>query len=244
MSTLSGKTALITGASSGIGLATANMLTEKGVRVIGCARRKEALNQAMQALPGESLAATLDVADTQSVNMLLSRLPEDWREIDILINNAGSDVGGRQRFDQGRLQDWLGTIETNVSGLMQVSALLLPGMLDRGDGHIVNIGSTQGLTGVAGCAAYAASKHAVHGFSETLRQEYAGKGIRVSEVLPGMVRTEFAATRFSSEERGRTFYDDYGQSLEADDIARCIVFALEQPPHAVVSQIVMVPDHA
>ncbi|MEK9941721.1 MAG: SDR family NAD(P)-dependent oxidoreductase, partial [Gammaproteobacteria bacterium] len=153
-STLSGKTALITGASSGIGLATANMLIEKGVRVIGCARRKEALDQAMQALPGESLAATLDVTNMQSVNTLLSRLPEDWREIDILINNAGSDVGGRQRFDQGRLQDWLGTIETNVSGLMQVSALMLPGMLDRGDGHIVNLGSTQGLTGAAGCAAY------------------------------------------------------------------------------------------
>lgn len=244
MSILKGKTALITGASGGIGLATAKLLITAGARVIGCARREDVLKEAIAALPGPAIAATLDVTDTGSVDTLLSRLPEDWRAIDILINNAGSDVGGRQLFNEGQLQDWLGTIETNVSGLMQVTAHLLPGMLERGDGHIVNLGSTQGLTGVPGCAAYAASKHAVHGFSETLRQEYAGKGVRVSEVLPGMVRTDFAATRFSSEERGRTFYDEYGQCLEAADIARCIIFSLEQPPHAVVSQIVMVPDHA
>ncbi len=244
MSILKGKTALITGASGGIGLATAKLLITAGARVIGCARREDVLIEDQAALPGPAISVTLDVTDTESVDTLLSRLPEDWRAIDILINNAGSDVGGRQLFNQGQLQDWLGTIETNVSGLMQVTAHLLPGMLERGDGHIVNLGSTQGLTGVPGCAAYAASKHAVHGFSETLRQEYSGKGVRVSEVLPGMVRTDFAATRFSSEERGRTFYDEYGQCLEAADIARCIIFSLEQPPHAVVSQIVMVPDHA
>ena len=169
--------------------------------------------------------------------------PDEWRSIDILVNNAGSDVGGRQSFDQGRIDEWVGTIDINVSGLMRVTAAFISGMIERGDGHIVNLGSTQGLNGAPGCAAYAASKHAVHGFSETLRQEYAGKGIRVSEILPGMVRTGFAATRFSDSDRGDAFYDAYGQCLEAKDIARCIMFALEQPPHAVIAQMVVAPDH-
>lgn len=244
MSVLKGKTALVTGASGGIGLATAKMLSAVGARVIGCSRRLGVLEAVLNELATPAIAIELDVTDAKSVATLLDRLPEEWRSVDILVNNAGSDVGGRQVFDQVNIADWLGTIETNVSGLMQVTATLLTGMLKRGYGQIVNLGSTQGISGVAGCAAYAASKHAVHGFSDTLRQECAGKGVRVSEVLPGMVRTDFAATRFSSAERGQAFYDNYGQCLEAEDIARGILFVLEQPAHAVVSQLVMVPDRA
>lgn len=243
MTTLQGKTALVTGASAGIGHATACMLSHAGARVICCARRLERLQIQLDELPGPGLAIELDVADAVSAASLPDRLPEDWQAVDILVNNAGSDIGGRQPFHEGDINQWAGTIQTNVTGLMQVTAAMLPGMLAREHGHVVNIGSTQGLAPVAGCGAYAASKFAVHGFSETLRQEYAGTGIRVSEVLPGMVKTNFAATRFFSAERGDEFYDNHGQCLEAEDIARSILFVLEQPAHTVIAQIVVVPDN-
>ena len=243
MHALKGSTALVTGASAGIGLATARLLSEAGVRVIGGARRPEILRAEMDDLPGPTLALQVDVADTESVANLMVQLPSDWQSIDILINNAGSDVGGRRDFHEGDVAEWVNTIQINVSGLMQVTAAVLPGMLERQSGHIVNLGSVAGLSGIRGCGAYVASKHAVHGLSDTLRQEYAGRGIRVSEILPGMVKTDFATARFSDAEKGDAFYESYGQCLEAEDIARSVLFALEQPPHAVVSQIVIVPDN-
>lgn len=243
MSKLAGKTALVTGASAGIGLATARLLSEAGVRLIGCARRLDVLRAQMDELPGPTLSLQLDVADTESVAGLMAQLPSEWKTIDILVNNAGSDVGGRRDFHEGDIAEWVNTIQINVSGLMQVTAAVLPGMLAGQGGHIVNLGSVAGLSGVRGCAAYVASKHAVHGLSDTLRQEYAGRGIRVSEILPGMVKTEFAKARFSDADKGDAFYENYGLCLEAEDIARSVLFALEQPPHAVVSQIVIVPDN-
>ena len=243
MGVLQGSTALVTGASAGIGLASARMLSAAGVRVIGCARRLEVLRAEMSDLPGPTLALQLDVADAGSVAGLMTQLPTDWQSIDILINNAGSDVGGRRDFHEGGVTEWVNTIQINVCGLMQVTAAVLPGMLERQSGHIVNLGSVAGLSGVRGCGAYVASKHAVHGLSDTLRQEYAGQGIRVSEILPGMVKTDFAKTRFSDAEKGDAFYENYGLCLEAEDIARSVLFALEQPPHVVVSQIVIVPDN-
>jgi 3-hydroxy acid dehydrogenase/malonic semialdehyde reductase len=244
MSNLGGKIALVTGASVGIGLASARLLSEAGVGVIGCARRLDVLRAQMDDLPGPTISLQLDVAEAESVASLTAQLPPDWQSIDILINNAGSDIGGRRDFHEGDVADWVNTIQINVSGLMQVTAAVLPGMLERQGGHIVNLGSVAGLSGVRGCAAYAASKHAVHGLSETLRQEYAGRGIRVSEILPGMVKTDFAKTRFSDAEKGDAYYENYGLCLEAEDIARSVLFALEQPPHVVVSQIVIVPDNA
>ncbi|HCX86767.1 MAG TPA: hypothetical protein DG761_01940 [Gammaproteobacteria bacterium] len=243
MPTLEDQTALVTGASAGIGLASARMLSAAGVRVIGCARRLEKLRAEMNDLPGPALALPLDVADAKSVAGMFGQLPPDWQSIDILINNAGSDVGGRRDFHEGEVTEWVNTIQINVSGLMQVTAAVLPGMLERQRGHIVNLGSVAGLNGIRGCGAYVASKHAVHGLSDTLRREYAGRGIRVSEILPGMVKTDFAKTRFSDAEKGDAFYEDYGLCLEAEDIARSVLFALEQPPHAVISQIVIVPDN-
>jgi len=244
MSKLAGKTALVTGASAGIGLATTRLLSEAGVRVIGCARRLEVLRAQMDDLPGPTLSLQLDVAEAESVAGLTAQLPSDWQSIDILVNNAGSDIGGRRDFHEGDIAEWVNTIQINVSGLMQVTAAVLPGMLGGQGGHIVNLGSVAGLSGVRGCAAYVASKHAVHGLSDTLRQEYAGRGIRVSEILPGMVKTDFAKTRFSDAEKGDAFYENYGLCLEAEDIARSVLFVLEQPPHAVVSQIVIVPDNS
>ncbi len=244
MALLKGKTALVTGASAGIGQSTVRRLSAAGARVICAARSRERLQALAEEIDGQAFAVELDVCSEASVDSLLEQLPSDWHSIDILVNNAGSDIGGRQLFHEGSIEQWAGTIDTNVIGLMRVTRALVPGMIERGGGHIVNIGSVAGLTSVSGCSAYVASKHAVHGFSESLRTDYAGTGIRVSEVLPGMVKTEFAATRFASSERGDQYYENYGLCLEADDIARSVLFVLEQPAHAVISQLVMVPDNS
>ena len=134
MSKLSGKTALVTGASAGIGFATARLLSEAGVRLIGCARRLDALRTQMDELPGPTLSVQLDVADTESVAGLMAQLPPEWKTIDILVNNAGSDVGGRRDFHEGDIAEWVNTIQINVSGLVQVTAAVLPGMLRRQSG--------------------------------------------------------------------------------------------------------------
>ena len=129
MSSLSDKIALVTGASGGIGLETAKMLSLAGAKVVGCARRLDVLEAEMKSLPGPAIAVRVDVADRLSVESLMDRIPDEWRSIDILVNNAGSDVGGRQSFDQGRIDEWVGTIDINVSGLMRVTAACIPGMI-------------------------------------------------------------------------------------------------------------------
>jgi NADP-dependent 3-hydroxy acid dehydrogenase YdfG len=236
------KTALITGAGSGIGAATAAALIVNNYRVICSGRRLDRLEELCRRLGDAVLPLQLDVTDDTSVATLYERLPADWREIDILVNNAGHDRGGRSRFDQGSAADWISIIETNVNGLIRVTRKVIDGMLQRGHGDIVNIGSTAGLRPYAGGSIYAGSKHAVHGFSEALRLDYAGSGIRVIEILPGLVRTEFAATRFSDAERGEEYYAAADGTLAAEDVARTVVFALEQPPQVLISQLVVLPS--
>ena len=180
--------ALVTGAGSGIGRSIALALAEKGCRVVLAGRRLERVAEVARQIGATAVPVVLDVADRCSVQTLFERLPADWHAVDVLVNNAGHDVGGRRRFDEGSVEEWCRIIETNVIGLVQVTRLLVDGMLTRRRGHIVNIGSTAGLQPYATGALYASSKHAVHGFSESLRLDYAGTGVRVSEILPGMVR--------------------------------------------------------
>ena len=239
---LDGRVAVVTGAGRGLGRACAFALAGAGAEVVLISRTESDLKQVATDIAAEGGTARPLVCDVSDMNEIRDKIRRLDR-IDILVNNAGSDVGGRRDFHEGDIAEWVNTIQINVSGLMQVTAAVLPGMLEGQGGHIVNLGSVAGLSGVRGCAAYVASKHAVHGLSDTLRQEYAGRGIRVSEILPGMVKTEFAKTRFSDAEKGDAFYENYGLCLEAEDIARSVLFALEQPPHAVVSQIVIVPDN-
>lgn len=236
-----GSLALVTGAGSGIGRSIALALADKGCRVILAGRRLERVRDVARIIGANAFAVVLDVADRASVASLFERLSPDWHEVDVLVNNAGHDVGGRRRFDQGSIEEWSRIIETNVVGLVQVTRLLIDGMLARRRGHIVNIGSTAGLQPYATGTLYASSKHAVHGFSESLRLDYAGSGVRVTEILPGMVRTEFATTRWGDAEKATQFYDDFGQCLTPDDVARSVMFALEQPAHVVISQLVVVP---
>ncbi|NIM27662.1 MAG: SDR family NAD(P)-dependent oxidoreductase [Gammaproteobacteria bacterium] len=237
-----GRTALVTGASSGIGEATAVTLAENGYRVVCAARSEDRLAELCERIGGAARPLVLDVTDASSVEGLLSRLPEDWRAIDILVNNAGHDEGGRRRFDEGSAQTWAHIIETNVIGLIRATRAVIPGMIARDRGHVVNIGSIAGISPYATGTIYSASKHAVHGFSEALRLDFAGTGIRVTEILPGMVRTSFALNRWHDEARAERFYDDFGECLVPEDIARSVLFAVQQPANVVVSQLVVVPS--
>ena len=237
-----GTIALVTGAGSGIGERTAQTLADIGCRVICTGRRVERLEEVSARLGERGIALELDVTDAGSVESLTERLPEDWRDIGILVNSAGHDVGGRRLFHEGTTEHWASIIETNGTGLLRVTRQLIGAMVERGRGDVVNIGSIAGLRPYAKGTVYSASKHAVHGFSECLRLDYAGTGIRVIEILPGVVRTEFAQTRWADEQAGARFYDDFGQCLAPEDVANAVVYALRQPPHVVISQLVVVPS--
>jgi NADP-dependent 3-hydroxy acid dehydrogenase YdfG len=237
-----GNTALVTGASSGIGEAIAVALVDQGYRVICAARRLDKLAELTGRLGSQAHALELDVTDGSSVESLHARLPEDWQSIDILVNNAGHDKGGRRRFDEGNAADWADIIDTNVTGLVRTTHAVIPAMIERDHGHIVNIGSIAGISSYANSTIYSGSKHAVHGFSESLRLDYAGTGIRVTEILPGMVRTNFALARWRDQARADSFYDDFGVCLAPEDIARTVLFAIQQPSHVVISQLVVVPS--
>lgn len=241
---IAGRTALITGAGTGIGRAAALALATAGCRVVACGRRAEPLRALVAEAGGDGaraavLAHVLDVTDTAAVDALPASLPDGWRAIDILVNNAGHEAGGRKRFDEGSADDWAAIIETNVLGLMRVSHAIVPGMAARGLGHVVNIGSVSGLRPNATRTAYAASKHAVHGFSESLRMDFAGTGVRVTEIMPGIVRTDFAEARWGDAGKAREFYETFPDSMEPEDIAAAIFYALTQPARVDVAQIVL-----
>ena len=233
--------ALVTGASSGIGEAICRLLISHQYKVIGAARTKSKLQALHQDLGSSFHPMVLDVTNTRSVSSLIERLPENLQGVDVLVNNAGHDIGGRRFFDEGTAQQWSEIIETNVQGLMRVTHAMIDGMLARGNGHVVNIGSIAGLKPYATGAAYVTSKYAVHGFSQSLRLDYAGRGIRVSEIMPGLVRTGFAGQRLGDAEKAEAFYDSVGQSLSPEDVARTVLFALQQPRHVEIAQLVVLP---
>lgn len=237
----SAQTALVTGASGGIGEAICRLLIERRYRVVATARSRDKLEQLASELGDDLCPLALDVTDTTAVGELPDTLPRDFSKVDILVNNAGHDVGGRRRFDQGSAEQWNAIIETNVQGLIQVTHALVGGMLERGRGHIVNIGSIAGLQPTATMAAYVASKYAVHGLSDTLRLDYAGKGIRVTEIMPGMVKTGFATQRLGNDEAAEVFYDSFEALLQPQDIAETVCFAIAQPAHVEIAQLVVLP---
>lgn len=233
---------LVTGASSGIGTAIAEKLIADGWKVIAAARRTDRLAALSTRLGARCHAIALDVTDPDSVSTLVSRLPTDWRDISVLINNAGHDLGGRTIFDHQAVEHMLSTIETNVAGLMRVTHAIVPIMLERKDGHIVNIGSNASTAAYAGGTAYVASKFAVSGFSKALRLDYLGR-IRVTQILPGTVRTEFAEVRNAGDkEKAAAFYASYAETLRAEDVANCVAFALDQPSHVNIAEILVLPS--
>ena len=235
------KVALVSGASGGIGAALCRHLVADGYRVVATARQLDKLQGLQEALGDRLFTLALDVTDAQAVKGITSELPPAFSEIDVLVNNAGHDVGGRRMFEQGSVEQWCDIVDTNVQGVIRLTHALIDGMLARGAGHVINMGSIAGLKPYASGSAYVTSKYAVHGLSDTLRLDFAGRGIRVTEIMPGLVRSGFAEQRLGDAQQAREFYDSFEQCLDPDDVARTVVFALQQPRHVEIAQLVVLP---
>jgi 3-hydroxy acid dehydrogenase / malonic semialdehyde reductase len=228
MNSLAGKTAIVTGASSGFGAATARMLAEAGVRVAGGARRIERL--------ATEIALPLDVTDSDSCAAFVVRAVHELGGIDILVNNAGLALG-RVPADEETEEDERAMMETNVLGLMRMTRLCLPHIRDGG--HIVNLGSIAGRAAYPNGSGYIASKFAVRGYTYALREDLLGRPIRITTVDPGAAETEFSLVRFKGNaETAKSVYEGI-EPLTADDVAECILFALTRPPHVNIDELVV-----
>lgn len=232
---------LVTGASGGIGEAICRLLVDQGHHVVASARSLAKLESLASELGDALQPVALDVTDPETVANLVAALPRGFDKIDVLVNNAGHDTGGRRRFDEGSAEQWCDIVETNVQGMIRVTHALIGGMLERGRGHIINLGSIAGLKPYATGTAYVTSKYAVHGFSETLRLDFADKGIRVTEIMPGLVRSGFAGQRLGDAEQAREFYASFDACLQPEDIAATVAFAIAQPRHVEIAQLVVLP---
>lgn len=238
------RTALITGATSGIGEATAHLMAEEGFDLIITGRRAERLREFKRELEHtyhiEVLPLSFDVRDRAQCESALGNLPEEFRNIDVLVNNAGL-AAGLEHIDQGDPNDWDAMIDTNVKGLLYVSRIISAGMIKCGHGHIINIGSIAGTQPYENGGAYCASKHAVHALSQSMRIDLLSHGIRVTEIRPGMVETEFSLVRFHGDkDRADKVYQGV-KPLTGEDIAEAIVWAIGQPPHINIDEIVLTP---
>jgi 3-hydroxy acid dehydrogenase / malonic semialdehyde reductase len=237
---LAGRTVLITGASSGIGRSCAHAFATAGARLILCARREDRLTEVAASLATEVHHLTLDVRDRAAVAAAVDGLPDEWRDIDVLVNNAGL-AAGLAALPDGDPDDWERMLDTNVKGLLWVTRAVVPGMVGRGAGHVINIGSIAGRETYPNGAVYCASKAAVDRITKGLRMDLLGSGIRVSTVDPGMVQTEFSLVRFHGDtDRAAAVYDGV-QPLTGDDIAEVVVWVADRPPHVQIADVVVFP---
>jgi NADP-dependent 3-hydroxy acid dehydrogenase YdfG len=228
------KTAVITGASSGIGAATARALAGEGYRTILGARRLERLEELATEIGGEAIA--LDVTDPASVEAFAAAIGT----CDVLVNNAGGALG-LDSIAAADEEKWLTMYESNVLGQMRMTRALLPKLIESGDGHVVGITSIAAIEPYVGGAGYNAAKHAQRAMLRVLRQELLGQPVRVTEVVPGMVETEFSLVRFGGDEVAAAKVYEGMQPLSAGDVAECIRWALVQPPHVNIDEIVVRP---
>ncbi len=242
MPALGGRNALVTGAASGIGKAIASALLERGVRVTFADIDGEATRELAGALGPRALPLELDVTNYPAVDRLLDEIPADFRPIDILINNAGHDVGGRTHFARGPADDWTNILDVNLTGMIRVTRAVVPGMIERNSGDIVNMSSISALRLVPEMVAYTTSKAGVRAFSDGLRADLADTAIRVTEVLPGLTRTNIILKRHRGDRSlEQAYFDQARIALEPEDIARSVLFALEQPAHMQIAQIFILP---
>jgi len=231
---------LVTGASAGIGAATARLLAGRGHRVVLVARRLDRLEKLRAELPGEGHeCVALDLRETKAVAELPRRLAGVWDQIEILINSAGL-AKGVDSVAQAQTADWDEMLDTNVRALMHVTRALLPALKAKGTGHIVNLGSVAGRWVYPGGAVYCATKFAVRAFSEGLRQDLLGSGIRVTNIEPGMVETEFSLVRLQDPKAAEAVYARM-HPLRAEDIAETILWSLERPAHVNIQEMVVYP---
>jgi NADP-dependent 3-hydroxy acid dehydrogenase YdfG len=229
-----GRTALVTGASSGIGAATVRSLAAAGFEVVGAARRLELVEEVARGVGGRALR--LDVTDPDSVAEVAEALPE----VSVLVNNAGGALG-LEPVAEADEANWRGMYESNVMGVMRMTKALLPKLERSGDGHIVVLGSVAGVEVYPGGGGYTAAKHAAHAVAKTLRLELLGKPIRVSEVAPGMVETEFSLVRFEGDEAKAEKVYEGTTPLTAEDVADAITYVVTRPLHVDVDYVSIKP---
>ena len=239
---LTDRTVLITGASAGIGAATARLFAGAGARLLLAARRVDRLRELAAELRAAHGTDThlleLDVRDAGVVSRVLEDLPPEWGAIDVLVNNAGLSRG-LDKVHEAELRDWEEMIDTNVKGVLYVTRAVLPGMVQRGRGHVINLGSISAYEVYAGGSVYCATKSALATITTGLRLDLFGTPIRVSLISPGAAETEFSAVRFrGDEERAATVYAGY-QPLTAEDIADNIFYVATRPPHVNVDEIIV-----
>jgi 3-hydroxy acid dehydrogenase/malonic semialdehyde reductase len=234
--------ALVTGAAGGIGSAIATSLVATGRRVVLADLDGAAAARLAEQLGPAAWPLRLDVTDDDAVDRLPEAIPEGFGPIDILINNAGHDIGGRTRFDLGPADDWSSIIDTNLTGLMRVTRSLLPGMVERNAGDIVNMSSISAIRLVPDMAAYTASKAGIRAFTDILRADLAETALRVTEILPGLTRTGIILKRHRGDRKlEQEYFERFKIALEPADIARAVLFALDQPPHMQIAQMFILP---
>ena len=238
------KTALITGATSGIGKAIALRLAKEKYALILTGRRDDRLEALKEEIERdyETKVHTLcfDVRDYSQVEKAVNTLPDEWKTIDVLVNNAGL-AAGFDPIHSGSLNDWEQMIDTNIKGLLYVTRVVSPAMVARKSGHIINIGSISGKKVYPNGAVYCATKHAVKALNEGMRMDFLPYGIRVTEVCPGAVETEFSLVRFKGDrQRANQVYRGFSP-LIAEDIAEAVYYAISQPPHVTVQDMLIMP---
>jgi 3-hydroxy acid dehydrogenase/malonic semialdehyde reductase len=236
------KTAFITGATSGIGKATAEIFAKNNIRLILCGRRAERLKELQNELSKLTEVTTLqfDVSKRTEVEAAMNALPENFKQIDILINNAGN-AHGLSTIQDGNIDDWDAMLDINVKGLLYVSKAIIPQMIENNNGFIVNIGSTAGKEVYKNGNVYCASKFAVNALNKSMRLDLNEHNIRVSAIHPGLVQTEFSEVRFKGDiERAETVYKGY-KALQAEDVADIIHFVITRPYHVNIEDLVVFP---
>jgi serine 3-dehydrogenase len=244
MDKLQNKIVLITGASSGIGKACAETFASEGANIILTARRISVIKRISDTLSKKikvkTLSLQLDVRNSEQVKDVILSLPKEWKKIDILINNAGL-ARGLSTIDEGKAEDWNDMIDTNIKGLLYVSREILPLMVKRNKGHIINIGSVAGHLVYPMGNVYAATKFAVDALTKSMRHDLLGKNIRVSTVDPGMVETNFSNVRFSyDKERAKKVYEGI-TPLTSEDIADAVLYCATRPKHVNIDEIIIMP---
>jgi NADP-dependent 3-hydroxy acid dehydrogenase YdfG len=238
------KIALITGATSGIGRATALRLAQDNFNLVVTGRRLAQLEQLKKEVEvkfkKEVHILNFDIRFREQVDSAIDSLPEHWRKIDVLVNNAGLALG-LNHLQDGIVEDWEQMIDTNIKGVLYITRKVAPLMIERGGGHIVNIGSTAGTQVYENGNVYCATKHAVHALSQAMRQDMLKHNIKVTEVRPGLLETEFSLVRFKGDKKKAK--DTYAglTPLSAEDIAEVIYFVLTRPPHVCINDIEVTP---
>ncbi|WP_282041897.1 SDR family NAD(P)-dependent oxidoreductase [Winogradskyella flava] len=233
------KVALITGATSGIGKATAEAFAKHGINLVLCGRRQQRLDSIEKALSKQTDVHTLnfDVRDREKTLEVIASLPKEFQDIDILINNAGN-AHGLDPIQTGSLDDWDAMMDINVKGLLYVSKAIIPGMTERKAGHIINIGSSAGKEVYPKGNVYCGSKHAVLAITEGMRIDLNPFGIKVTAINPGLVETEFSEVRFKGGKQAEGVYKGY-KALQAEDVAEVIYFAVSRPAHVNIADVLM-----